>query len=269
MEVAVKPIEKYSILIIDDEPWALVYLKKLINLCDERFFVIAECQDALQSMEMIEKFRPDVIFTDIRMPDMSGIELIKAARKKGASCEFVILSGFAEFTYAQEAVRFGAFEYILKPLSPETAAELLDRLYNQLYACKKTGDRVYSSENNAGQPGQEVIVNVPISSSFKGILCYVNDNFEKRLYLKEIAQQFHINPNYCCSLFEKATGMSFSKYITDLRMKKASVLLKDACATVHNVACEVGFDDYYYFNKVFKKYYGITPNEYQRKFLAR
>ena len=90
-------------------------------------------------------------------------------------------------------------------------------------------------------------------------------HFRDKLILKELAEQYHLNANYCCALFNKETGVSFSEYLTSIRMREAERLLTHTTLSLEEIAVQCGIQDYYYFNKVFKKYSGETPSQYRRQ----
>ena len=240
----------YTIVVVDDEPWALVYMKKLFDRADLGFQVSAATQFSEEAAQILECEKPDVLVTDIRMPSINGIELIEHIRHLNFPCEVIILSGFAEFTYAQQAITLGAFEYCLKPLSRETAANVLRKL------------RVRLEEKASPYGSMEPIEGG--DDNFVNMLRYIERHYDQRLYLKDLAQQFYLAPNYCCSLFIKYKKMTFSQYVTELRMQRAMRLLGRPSLSINNVAKSVGFDDYTYFNKVFKRYFQCTPSEYKK-----
>ena len=93
----------------------------------------------------------------------------------------------------------------------------------------------------------------------------MNIHFREKLVLRELADQFHLNANYCCALFNKETGGSFSEYLASIRMKEAERLLTHTTLSLEEIAVQCGIQDYYYFNKVFKKYSGETPSQYRRQ----
>ena len=94
---------------------------------------------------------------------------------------------------------------------------------------------------------------------------YIDEHYTERLFLKTLAADFYINLNYCCELFKKIKGCTFSEYVTGLRMKKAAELLKGGRLTISEVANAVGYEDYFYFIRVFSKYYNMPPAKYMRK----
>lgn len=252
----------YQVVLIDDEPWTMVYMKKTFKWEDKGFEIIAETQNSLEAFDLIEQTRPDVVFTDIRMPEMSGIELMKGLRKKGVESEFVIASGFAEFEYAQEAVKLGAFEYCLKPISSEKADELLDRLALHLNA-RTDARRMHAARLSNRDEEAGPITEEDGQIKFTDMLAYIRCHYKEKLQLKDLAKQFYLNSNYCCHLFAKYTGKTFSEFLTQLRMEEAARLLQTHF-TIEDVARKAGFVDYFYFNKVFKKYYGVTPTEFRK-----
>lgn len=247
----------YTVLLVDDEPWALKGLKLTLKWEKMGFKVIGETTSAKDAWASICKNRPDVVFSDIRMPEITGLEMLKLARERGLDTEFVIVSGFSDFSYAQEALRYSVFDYLIKPIMEEDGDKVLLRLKEKLGKKKEAAPKTKGEAKIKG-----AIVH---NKGFKEILNYINDNYNKKLYLKELAEQFYLNPNYCCYLFRKHLGTSFSEYVTDLRMREAGRLFKDKSSSISDVARAVGYEDYYYFNKIFKRYYGITPLQYKKK----
>lgn len=130
----------YRVVIVDDEPWALIGIRKLIESSGNRFKIICETTEPAIALEVICEERPDVVFTDIRMPNISGIELMKRTRAQGGDVDFIVISGFAEFSYVQHALQEGAMDYQLKPLDMEKAKEMLDKLYRKLENKRSTND---------------------------------------------------------------------------------------------------------------------------------
>lgn len=242
----------YTIVIVDDEPWTLVYLKDLFGQDELGFRVIATERSSSDAIQAIEAQHPDVVITDVRMPDISGLELMSYLRGRGVECEFIIVSGFAEFAYAQQAVKLGAFDYCLKPLSAENAFQLLSRLRKKLEGKEAEKSDPYLQES------------IESETNFDRMVKFIEQNYNQRLYLKDLAQQFFLAPNYCCNLFMKKKGMTFSHYVTHLRMQRAALLLESTDLTSARISQIVGFDDYAYFNKVFKKYFLVTPSEYRK-----
>ena len=117
--------EMYRVIIVDDEPWALVGIRKFLERGSDQFRIIYETTNPVEALEAICSMEPDVVFTDIRMPEISGLDMITKSRQRGVQSEFVIISAFSEFAYAQQALRAGALDYLLKPLDISCAHEIL------------------------------------------------------------------------------------------------------------------------------------------------
>lgn len=105
----------YTVVIVDDEPWALQGLAEIIDWNNEGFSIIGQFTDPDEAFEFLCKKEPDVVFTDIRMPGLSGLDLIEMSRVKGLNCEFVLISSYEDFEAAQKGIRLHVWEYILKP----------------------------------------------------------------------------------------------------------------------------------------------------------
>ena len=248
---------KYRVLLVDNEPWVIVYMKKTLPWEKLGYEIVGETANSLDALNMIQKLKPDVVFTDIRMPQLSGLELMQQAWERGVRCEFVIISGFAEFSDAQEAIRLGVFEYCLKPISAGQGENLLIRLRERLAKLtEKSAPSLPEEEDPSPASGGD---------TFRALLSYIQSHYREKIKLKDVAQQFYLHPGYCSVLFSKNLGVSFPEYLTSIRMKKACELLKNTRLSVHEIAQQVGVEDYFYFNKIFKKSFGITPGEYRKE----
>jgi YesN/AraC family two-component response regulator len=93
---------------------------------------------------------------------------------------------------------------------------------------------------------------------------YIKANFNQEMYLKDLANKFHINQFYCCELFKKHIGKTFSEFVASLRTEKACEMMMSKEISIEKIAEMVGYNDYYYFNKVFKKYCGMPPAKYRK-----
>lgn len=241
-----------GLFIVDDDGWILNGLKSIIQWEDYGFQILGEASDGFTAYDRILELKPDLVFTDIIMPELSGLELMTRLASKNIKTEFVVLTGYAEFAYAQEACRLGAFDYLLKPLEEEILMDTLERFKQK-----------FNIMNDV--EGQAInVVSVPKTTknrTLNRILAYINENYSSRLHLYEIAEQFHFNSNYISQLFSKELGMSFSEYITQYRMDMAEKMFLESDIPVKVVCSKVGIDDYFYFNKIFKRYKGVTPSQ--------
>lgn len=122
----------YQVIIVDDEPVALANLCKIVEKSCPEYRVADTAEDGEEALEKILKKQPDLVLCDVCMPLMSGIELIKCVKEELPNLYFVLISGYQEFEYVQEAIRFGACDYILKPVTPRILQETLKKIEESL-----------------------------------------------------------------------------------------------------------------------------------------
>ena len=118
----------YQVLIIDDEEIVCRGMAQFVKWQEHGFSVAGTVYRAADGLKFLENNHVDVIFLDIRMPEMTGLKMLRIISEKYSSVKTVILSGFSEFSYAKEAIRYGAYDYLNKPVNLKEIEELLDRL---------------------------------------------------------------------------------------------------------------------------------------------
>jgi len=122
----------YKVLVVEDEPPLLNDIKYEIGRASDVFNVTMEAYNGSEALKRIKSEKPDVIFTDIRMPIIDGLQLIREVKQIHGDIPVVILSGYQDFKYAQEALKLGVFDYLLKPVDCGELKELLERLDGEL-----------------------------------------------------------------------------------------------------------------------------------------
>lgn len=122
----------YKIVVVDDEPLIARTICQIIAKVTNVFEVVAVAHDGESALEQIFEHRPEIVFTDIKMPKMSGLELAQIIREHCPDTKVVILSGYGEFDYAVTAIKAGVAEYLLKPVNREKMAEILEALEKQI-----------------------------------------------------------------------------------------------------------------------------------------
>ncbi|MCC3375216.1 response regulator [Cohnella sp. REN36] len=135
----------HKVLLVDDESWVVESLKDLVEWERHGYEVVGQARNGAEALEAIRRLSPDVVFTDIRMPEMNGLELIQRGKTASLPVQFVIVSGYAEFAYAQKALNQGAFAYCLKPFDEIEITGVLARLSRTLKDQNPPGDRALFS----------------------------------------------------------------------------------------------------------------------------
>lgn len=117
-----------KVIIADDEEKICQLIYKLVNWEELGMQVCAVVHNGIEALESIEKIKPEVVITDIRMPGCDGLEMIKRAKELSSDSTFIIISGYRHFQYAQSAIRYGVRDYLLKPIKKDELFESLDRI---------------------------------------------------------------------------------------------------------------------------------------------
>ncbi|MDT8717267.1 response regulator [Clostridium sp. 19966] len=115
-----------KVIIVDDEPFVREGMKSVISWGKYDVKLCGEAEDGEEALKLIKEINPDIVITDIRMPEMSGLELIEKAKKElGSKAEFIILSGYTDFKYAQKAIKSNVFNYLLKPIDEDELVKVI------------------------------------------------------------------------------------------------------------------------------------------------
>ena len=242
----------HTVFLADDEAWVLIGLKKLIEKTGLPFRVIGEAYNGVTTLEEIEKKKPDVLITDIRMPGYSGLELMEKINVKQLSIKVVFLSGFAQFSYAQSACRMGAFDYLVKPVDLSELSDVLSRLQKSLLPALDAG--ICSPEDDA-----EVYPSI-----IKQIVGEIRQSYTEDISLTGLSRKYAISTGLLSQKLKNELGLSFVDYVACMRVQRAKELLADEKLSIDDVAKLVGYKDYFYFTKVFKKISGISPSKYRK-----
>lgn len=237
-----------KILIIDDEPKIRNGLSNLLTR-REGWEVAGAYENAADALKYLAVNQVDVMITDIKMPEISGLELIARIRERDKKTAIIILSGYSNFQFAQRAIELGVSRYLTKPTNPRELICVLEETE------KKLGGKQEKEEDSGKIPNLFV----------QKAADYIKLNYSEKISIKEIADQLYLSPNYLSELFKKHTGKTISEYLTEYRLEKACQLLDHAEYRVGDVSGMVGIHDGRYFGNMFKKKYGMTPTEYRNR----
>ncbi len=238
-----------NIYIADDEVWITLGLKKLLEKTGFDVWVVGTANNGLTAKEEIAEFRPDVVFTDIRMPGLNGLELLSAIHEVSPETKVVMISGYAEFSYAQEAVQRHAFDYLVKPIKEEDLRRVLGNIL------KEKGEDPSSSENEASSSNDRMI---------DSVIGEIREHYTEDIQLTTLAAKYAVSSGRLSTMIKDELQMNFSDYIAQLRIQRAKELLEDETMSIQEIAEIVGYNDYFYFTKVFKKVQGISPSKYRK-----
>lgn len=242
------------IMIVEDEQRARRGLHSLIESISEKYEIVAEASDGKQALEMIPVVNPEVVFTDLKMPHMDGMSLIKAVRAMERDIKFVIITAYEEFDIARQAISLEVSDYLVKPVTYDETAQLLERLMAKGNTAPDTRVKSLMEEYPKAHPLVIKALNI------------LEKSYSTRISQKELAENLGITQEYFSYLFNKDMGEPFSKFLRKYRIQAAKCLYQSADLPREEVPFRVGFSDSKYFNKVFREVEGISVSDYLKKF---
>lgn len=242
-----------KVVIVDDEAIIVEGLSKMLPWEKWKCRVVATASDGEEGHRIIRRHHPDLVFSDIAMPGVDGLEMIAGLKSEFPDMEISILTGYRDFEYAQEAVRLGVRRFLLKPSSMKEIEEAVEAMIQNLEKKEKLPKTEKPKEK------------CEIANSFivKNAMKYIEMHYAERLTLLEVAEQTYVSKWHLSKLLNKHTGHSFSELLNMTRIKKAQELLKDQSLRIGEIAELVGFLDRAHFSRVFKKIVGMSVNEYR------
>lgn len=238
------------IVIVEDEYPMLTGLKNLIQRLSPDYHVIGTASTAQDGRILIKDLQPDLVFCDIKLGKQNGLEMIQSLVDCGVQCRYVILSGYSEFSYAQQAIRLGAIDYLVKPTSASQISQLL-----KTFAALSNKDKADAAESDLSV--------TPYSQIISYTLNKIHTGYASPLSLSSIAGEAGVTPQYLSALFTKEVGTSFVNYLRSYRIKIAQKLLAETDKKINDIAFSVGYDDPQYFCRVFKSISNSTPKAYR------
>lgn len=355
----------YKVMLVDDMEIFRRELKRL-KVWNHTFVIEDEAVDGLDALKKLEANSMDLIFVDIRMPRMGGIELLQEISEKKLCPCVVLLSDYAEYGYARQGIVHGAFDYIPKSVTEAELKQLLERVEQYLDSRKKEEQKIakfqefiedtYSSAIDIRYitqcicHGESIAATIIIEaadtieenlcndfnralllikntlqdilnetySSYQWLPLYFNTNLinqinfingkewleirisiiklldelisviqrfkpyhenatvketceyilmnvEQKLSIDTISEQMYINKAHLSEIFKQNVGLTLLEYITMTKMERAKMLLAEGGRQYYEIAYQLGYRDYEYFNKVFKKYVGTSWNAYAKQ----
>ena len=242
-----------KILIVEDEAPIREWIGYTIKNISKDFEVIGSMKNGKEAYNLALKFKPDVIITDIKMPVMDGLELSKKIKEIYPDVYIVILTNFAEFNYAKEAISFGVYEYLIKSdIRPKEVKDLLYKIEEKISI---------SNKDNKKDTDVKSYDKKSYSKTIEKALKYIDDNYKNHISLIDVSKHIFLSHEYFSRLFKEEVGENFSTYLTAYRINKANELIKNTDMKISQIAMEVGYSNPGYFSKNYKRYRGVSPEE--------
>ncbi len=255
-----------KLLIADDE---MLIRNGLLSLPWESIGItqVLSAENGIEAKEILANHAVDIMLSDIRMPGANGLEVAAYIRQYSIDTAVILLTGFSEFEYAQEAIRHQVYGYILKPLKPKDILDTVASVKLRLEQKRYQAQVVRAHEETAGSFDtmaqiQNCFGNV--NKQVMEMLSHIAREFDQDISLNGLADSYHFSTTYVSRLFKKETGFSFSDILTGIRLMNAMDMLKEDREKIGVICEKVGFRDQRYFSQVFKKVFGCTPGDYKK-----
>lgn len=236
------------VLVADDEATVRTFIKLVVSREKLPVAALAEADNGLEAVRLAHEFKPDLVFLDIRMPGLDGLQAAEVILAADARTSVVIVSAFSEFDYARTAFRAGVVDYLLKPIRPADVGEAVRK------AAEKAGQ---SGAADWPQPAKTPAL-------VKAVVDYVAANLGRPIRLQDIAGAVFVSPYHLSRTFKQLTGRSLVDYIQERRLTKAEEILLTTELTITEVAGLVGFSDAAYFATCFKNRTGCSPMQFRK-----
>ena len=238
----------FNLVIVEDEKTILDGLVYLFPWSNLDFRIAGHFTDSVEALEYVRGNPVDALLTDIMMPRLTGLDMVRMLLAEKPELQVVFLTGHRNFSFAHEALRMHAFSYLLKPVKHEDLiATFLD--------IREVLARRQAPKDGAGTVrGNEKIVNQ--------VQLYVAQNL-KTATLEGAAVAVNLSAGYLSRLFRETTGVNFIDYCGQQRMERAAHLLLCSDLRTYEISDEIGYDNPKNFTRAFRKYYGVSPRDYR------
>ncbi len=239
-----------TILLVDDERWVRKTLIWTIDQLNLPIQVVHECGNGLEALDWVKENDVDLILTDIRMPVMDGIQLVKEISALNKTLDVVVISVHDEFQFVQQALRSGVQDYLLKPIDEEELRVCFEKWLEKRKGIGDNGDSVMDDDLPA--------------STIEKVLEYISKTSISQVNLKDAANHVHMNPSYLSQLFKQQLNKKFVDYVTEIKIQEGKKLLANTTLRMSEIAERLGYADVAYFSNNFKKITGFSPSDYRK-----
>ena len=243
----------YRVVLVDDERLIIRGLSTVIPWAELGCEIAGTAHDGVSGLELIRSIRPDIVLTDIRMPNMDGLTMLAAIRSEFPGIQMSVLTAYRDFEYARKAITLGVCRYLLKPSNLDELQEAVKLMVSRLDAMPQLPED--PDDESVKEAGYHLV---------KAALAYMKEHCtEQHLSLGEVADHVYVSQWHLSKLLNRETDQSFFDLLGSMRIAKAKKLLADPALRIHEIAEMAGFSDVAHFSRSFKKIAGCTPGEYR------
>ena len=230
----------YKLVIVDDEPMIANQFALAYDWDELGFELVKTFTSGSSAIEYIEKHPVDALISDVKMPGISGIDLVKYCYENHPDIGLVLLSAYRDFEFAHKAIRYNVVGYILKPIDDNDFFETMKKLKEHLSKQQEILKRPSEFSKN-------MIINEAVA--------YIKSHFSESITSETVAKHVLMNPEYFGIYFKKHFGKNFIDFLKEVRMEEAVRLLKEGKHKIYTIAEMVGYKSATHFYEVFQSYY--------------
>ena len=251
-----------KILIADDEGYERELLGDILDKRLGREAEVRMVENGRLAVDAASLWAADVVLMDIEMPGINGIDAARQILAQRPECKLIFITAYSLFTYAHEAVKLGACDYILKPVDPDDVERAVRRAEAQAEAQRQLEAMAAAASGELLESADNYDKAAVLMGKVKK---YLQHNYMMYdISLDSVSAILNLNASYFSSLFKRTFQVNFLDYLTELRIDAAKELLRDPLRSTAEVANMVGYESANYFTRAFKKKVGMTPTEYRR-----
>lgn len=222
-------------IIVDDEPAVAVIIRSFINMGKLPIEIVGEARDGKAALGMMRQQKPDLVFLDIQMPNMNGFELMQAMPENN----YIIITAYESFHYAQQALRLGAKDILLKPVEYGALQSAITRALGWKFT-------------------QNALTNEVIQ--------YIQTHYGEKVEVNDLAKQFYTTASHIARTFKKNMGTNVISYLHQVRIEHAAAMLRNGDMGIKEISEACGYENLNNFYKYFKDAYGCTPAVYRAEY---
>ncbi|MNX17445.1 putative response regulatory protein [compost metagenome] len=255
-----------TILLAEDEPDLRMTLRDFLVM---KGYEVLVARDGLEALELSQRHPVDVVLTDLKMPKLDGLALLKALKERDARIEVIFLTGQATLTDAIEALREGrSFDFLLKPIGDLKRLErVIQRAYAQGMERRKAEEPGPPSERAALiaeilKPVSEAIADHP---KLQEALRFIAARFHTPIGLAEVASAIGYSPSYLTHVMRRKTEMTVQRWIAEFRLAEAQRLLASTDWPLQQICEAVGYGSLPHFHRLFRERFGLPPQEWRER----
>lgn len=249
----------FKCLIIDDEKPVIKAITAQLNWQQYHITELLTSHNGKEGLDLMRQNRPDIVFVDMQMPVMNGIEFLRLASKEFPQCKFIVISGYDEFDYAREAIKNGAIDYLLKPIIRIDLEQAVIKASQQLINTNRIIEEPLEQPTSDENLNADAVIEI--------IREYIENHYSADISIGMFSDKYFFSKEYLSKQFKKKYRVGIYEYLLKIRMEQAKALLQQSEISVKDIALRLGYSNNNYFSKAFKNTFHISPTKYRDRWL--